>query len=73
MGDQKIMSRKTLYGTAAASVVLAAASLIYSPSWAQNAKQLNDTAAVVEAANWAGHVKITVDADAKTFRYQSNG
>jgi hypothetical protein len=73
MGDQKIMSRKTLYGTAAASVVLAAASLIYSPSSAQNAQQSNDTAAVVEAANWAGHVKITVDADAKTFRFQSNG
>jgi len=51
MGDQKIMSRKTLYGTAAASVVLAAASLIYSPSSAQNVKQSNDTAAVVEAAN----------------------
>ena len=45
------MSRKTLYGTAAASVVLAAASLIYSPSSAQNVKQSNDTAAVVEAAN----------------------
>jgi YHYH protein len=73
MGDQKIMSKKTLYGTAAASVVLAAASLIYSPSSAQNVKQPNDTAAVVEAANWADHVTITVDADAKTFRFQSNG
>lgn len=67
------MSNKSLYGTAAASILIAAATLGFSQTSAQNANELNDTAAVVEAANWADNVTITIDSETNTFRFQSNG
>lgn len=67
------MSNRTLYGTAVASVGIAVASLAIAQTSAQHASQPNDTAAAVEAANWADNVTITMDAEAHTFHFQSNG
>lgn len=68
------MSNKLLFGAAAASVLVAAAALVHGPSSAQDtATAAVDTSAAVAAAGWADNVAITVDADANTFRFQSNG
>lgn len=67
------MLDRTLYGIAAASVAIAVASLAFSQKSTQNASQPINTAAAVEAANWADNVTITIDAEANTFQFQSNG
>jgi len=68
------MSNKALFRTATASFLIATAALAPAPLSAQNATTAPvDTSAAVEAAGWADNVTITMDADANTFRYQSNG
>lgn len=68
------MSNKALFGTAAASVLVAAAALHFSPLTAQDtASAVVDTASAVEAASWADNVTITVDTAANTFRFESDG
>ena len=72
------MTNRTLYGTAAASALaaalaLGAADLLPLPAIAQGAGTPADTAAAVEAAAWADNVTITLDPEAETFRFQSDG
>lgn len=67
------MSKRSLYGTAAASIAIAVATLSFSQTNAQNTNEPNDTAEAVAAANWADNVTITIDSEANTFRFQSNG
>mgnify|MGYP001627752072 FL=1 len=68
------MSNKFLFGAAAASVLLAAAALIHPPVSAQDAATAGaDTSGAVKAAGWADNVTITIDTDANTFRFQSDG
>lgn len=74
------MKNTALYGTAAACAVAAGLALngasLLTPTSAnaQNTTDaLTDTSAAVAAAAWSDNVTITIDADANTFRYQSNG
>jgi hypothetical protein len=74
------MKNKTLYTTAAISAIVAAVALnVTMPDVADAqdattaADGLVDTTAAVKAANWSDNVTITVDADANTFRFESNG
>jgi hypothetical protein len=67
------MSDKTLYSTVAASVLIAAAVLQFSPLAAQDASSSGvDTSSAVADAAWTDTVTITVNDD-DSFRFQSNG
>ncbi|OSP54228.1 YHYH protein [Pseudoruegeria sp. SK021] len=77
------MTQTRLYGTAAASVVIAALALT-APAFidrlsanAQDTAAASggsvDTASAVAAADWSDNVTITVDEAANTFRFQSDG
>lgn len=65
------MTKRPLLGTVAA---LAFTALNFSAASAQDASGGGvDTSAAVEAAAWADNVTITLDTDAATFTFQSNG
>lgn len=73
------MKNRILFGTATVSVVIAIIAW-NSPSIftnmsinAKDKESLVDTGLAVAAANWSDNVTITVDKEAKTFRFQSNG
>lgn len=77
------MKNWTLYGTAAACAGIAALALNSAPilgitsAAAQEASGATaepvDTGSAVAAANWSDNVTITVDEQAETFRFQSDG
>ena len=73
------MKNKLLHGTAAVSVSLAIVAFI-SPimianmsAYAQENNAPVDTRSAVVDANWSDNVTITIDDEAKTFRFQSDG
>ncbi|MBB5722032.1 hypothetical protein FHS72_001656 [Loktanella ponticola] len=68
------MSNRTLYGTAAVAVLVAAATLSFSALNAQDSASASvNTASAVEAAAWSDNVTITMDTAANTFRFESDG
>ncbi|QCO54857.1 YHYH protein [Pseudorhodobacter turbinis] len=74
------MNNKVLYGTAATCAlvaVLALNSASFLTPTSANAQEagtaLTSTASAVAAANWSDNVTITIDEDANTFRFESDG
>ena len=74
------MNNKVLYGTAAASVLVAVVVLngtsfltLTSANAQEVGTALTNTASAVAAANWSDNVTITFDEDANTFRFESDG
>lgn len=68
------MSKKILYLTAAGSVLVAAAAAQFAPLIARTGTGgAVDTSLAVAEAGWADNVTITLNENAETFRFQSNG
>lgn len=73
------LSRRSLYGTVAVAALIAVAVVVVNLDSAtaqdtgRSAYDIVDTTAAVESANWSEGVTITVDEQANTFRFESNG